>query len=819
MAKNSAISPMALRINTSITCNCYSVGLPEELKRALFDLEEKKHRLDKKQFNRDVFSLPMYSLQKCLENYFGACVVSNVKSKYSYGSWIKFINSVDASLLKSLLREWIKEVYSGNELSAERDKALSVLDTSFNPTISATPMELSDENGNINSDAYTFIPAILAASLAGEKVLINDEEAELYMSDNGELVTNPLAYTDYREKNYFSYVVKFKLETLPPDNKVIVVVDLSSRRWISTNKTGKVPFISDGKTVYRKIAPHMLQKIDARYRDDAIRWSNLDLAAIKIVHGITDIPSFETVITHPEAYMTGSLTDFYITYEYGIKAGGSDMHTQKSGITTQDRYQLFTTVADKLSGYCSVVGLANNQLGNCGKSKPVFDKNYCVLEGRESVIDKLKSENNTIYEIAYTVATKKATDMLAQFISNFDSSAVIRRVAIDDLIEPLEIVDEKSSDNLKGVDKRMNEARRYFPATSERTITFFVIHGADYYKKPSRGVVDPKMAIRKALLDTGRLSQFVTEEALLDEKSSIENILRTTFADGLRQLGFFLPFNSFNAAEDVQYAGVYVLRDLKWNNTTSIKMLPVAVTVDFESMRVNVASRVSIVNRTKEQKFVEINCAYSQFVYRLAEVFKKNPGCIFYGDKDFLIDWFERGNAKRRVTMCISDKYTRRYIAGISNASLAKSLDKSHKVLNFTDDRSVDLNNANVDLIRLRVNDEVPDYIPTKNSKGDFSDLSGIFTFDDVYYSKVGKPDKKEGIVNLKDSSKVRSNSAYMHRNIYEFFPIYVSDPNNLVKDLKDIHTLRNCNIQFENNNTILPLPLHMAKKLGEYFE
>ena len=67
-------------------------------------------------------------------------------------------------------------------------------------------------------------------------------------------------------------------------------------------------------------------------------------------------------------------------------------------------------------------------------------------------------------------------------------------------------------------------------------------------------------------------------------------------------------------------------------------------------------------------------------------------------------------------------------------------------------------------------------------------------------------------------NTKLTDDGAFTHRNIIEIYPMYISGREKELDCVKDIHNLRNASIQYEAGKTILPMPLHLAKLLEEYF-
>ena len=147
----------------------------------------------------------------------------------------------------------------------------------------------------------------------------------------------------------------------------------------------------------------------------------------------------------------------------------------------------------------------------------------------------------------------------------------------------------------------------------------------------------------------------------------------------------------------------------------------------------------------------------------------------------FLYDWFEDLNDKKNYEiMMVADGTSRKIVKGITNKEIRESYDeKSGYVSKVGIDGKygfeIELEDYdNVDLLRIRVNDEVPDYIPNSNDeKETFEESSGIYKFDSVYYSKEVRTQYE--LKNVKQSTtKLEDDGAFTHRNIVEIYPMYI---------------------------------------------
>ena len=117
----------------------------------------------------------------------------------------------------------------------------------------------------VDKDAYSLLPLIAVNELVGTTVTVAGENARWMYSAKNEIVTDPLHFKDSREEDSFSLVAVFSVQTVPPCNKPYLNVKISSRRWISKNESGTVPFYTDEKSVYVRIDNNKLQAIHANY--------------------------------------------------------------------------------------------------------------------------------------------------------------------------------------------------------------------------------------------------------------------------------------------------------------------------------------------------------------------------------------------------------------------------------------------------------------------------------------------------------------------------------------------------------------------------
>jgi len=107
------ITPMMLPLNKRIEADAYYLGLPEELKRELFDLEEMRAKaFNDERFIKDVYSLPMRDFVNVTTRYLpGVVDVKAVKLHGDSRHWLVSTSEIPTQLVVEILKLWIENHY------------------------------------------------------------------------------------------------------------------------------------------------------------------------------------------------------------------------------------------------------------------------------------------------------------------------------------------------------------------------------------------------------------------------------------------------------------------------------------------------------------------------------------------------------------------------------------------------------------------------------------------------------------------------------------------------------------------------------------
>ena len=879
--KENYIIPLALELNKHIEKRIYFLSLPSVLKEKLTRLEElsRDGQGGRGRFIREKHNLPLNSLKKLFASYLpGVTDMKSVNYTSDDKRWLISVEPINVELVVKIIKVWVDAFYiaeteldkkRGNDVKAKKyaEQVINELNADiFSGCSYKEDVILFDGEEVIDKDAYLLLPLIAVNELVGTSISINGEQARWMYSKKNEIVTDPLRFKDSKEEDYFSFVAAFSVQTVPPYNKPYLNVKISSRRWVSKNESVKVPFYTDEKSVYVRINDEKLQVIHAKYERSLkeFEWVYSDQKSFCGMYGVDNVVRFNDIICKPSQYMRGiEQNDYYIAFEYGMKDGNKQMHNQDAGISTMDRREIFEDIEAKLIQYSGGSKKALHEAGNSTITQTFFEddftlktKNFMNEKFRECVDAICGTEKMTI-EVCYSAGQEELRNALIEKLKEHftDTNVEIASVCIDGLAECLSCSNENKPNNLEGHNTRVQEVKDRLGVVRNTTISIVIIHGPEYYKLSNKvdSRVDPKSALRVGFANTGRLTQFVIFEGYVsNEKKRLKNIesgkaiknngeidksnaintsIKSTLLDTYRQLGihnYLVESEKKTTLGNKVAVGIYVVNYKNLLNDIAIAPFPIIVSCDLTSHKIMVETELGILSKiaNRKESVERISCEYKEFPIKFREMITRiGTGKRIIPSERFLYEWFEDlSEDKQYEIMIVADGTSRKIVDGITNKEIMEAYDvQSGYVSKVGIDGKygfeIDLEDYdNIDLLRIRVNDEVPDYIPSPNDKMEtFEESGGVYKFDSVYYSKETRTQAE--YKNTKQATtKLEDDRAFTHRNIIEIYPMYVSDKEKELDCVRDVHNLRNASIQYEAGKTILPMSLHLAKLLEEYF-
>ena len=131
------------------------------------------------------------------------------------------------------------------------------------------------------------------------------------------------------------------------------------------------------------------------------------------------------------------------------------------------------------------------------------------------------------------------------------------------------------------------------------------------------------------------------------------------------------------------------------------------------------------------------------------------------------------------------------------------------------------LTDSGVRIIRIRSNQEVPDYFTELSPKSSDENLqhssaSGIFKYEDVYWEIHSRPNDDRYTRSFRESKILHPRHPFAEKDRIELYPLQLQPGDAAEKWIFYTNALRDLPIQY-NQSTVLPLPLHLAKGLEKY--
>jgi len=824
----------AFELDHSWNVKIYTMAMPERL---LTYLNQINQKVGFKSYGYG--NLYLNGLKEMLLRYVpGIVFMDKVNNQRGNNRWQISSDEIPVEMLVRILQVWIETAYAkkrdlAKELLSSLQSELSA--EWFDGCQNCEEVEVIYDNGQINPDMYSLLPYLCALKLVGKEWAVDGKKYRWLLSAKDEVMTEPIPVA-VKKKNdagkmekieealpdCFSYVISFRVDTLPETNKPFLNIQLSMRRWISKNLSKEdpkeLPYLPENMSVYIRVAPEKVAQITGGYfgKHD---FTESDKAILKSLYGIYDKFDFATMLRNPDKYLTNSTNEGgYLTYQNGIKIAGKDASSLDAGLQHHDRACLFGFVRENLSDMAGAQMIVERVSGNKTIFNDALNHSIELTEDEDVRNDFLEqfAKVSPHYEILYSGYHKETADLiygtLKSFSEKYKVDLPVDMIRCDDLLADLP-GSYKNKPDKKEVKRRISDIADRLKNKNDNRMSIVVL-GSDFYPNKSK---DPKATIRAGLARTGRLSQFIIhkKEREDDVKAAEKEINRVYSAilDSFRSLGIQNQFTKkFRDNHQGQiFAGMYMLEGdrLLSNEDASI---PVIVTLDPCTNEYSVYSKF-----TSGDAKVTIHCPYNKFPLELQDhlsYLNNNDEIESY--TYFLSEWLADIGTNKHITLMLPAEVSlRNYVTGIQNKNIASNNDPNMLLVD-KNETAIDLSNYSIDVIRLRSNYEIPDYYPNINDKDTkYEDISGIFKGEEAYYSLCVKP-KSEQIIFEKNKFRTDSKKLFTHRNLVEIYPIYLEDPSKYLEVLQLVHNMRSGSIQTINKITY-PLPVHMAQCLKEY--
>lgn len=819
---NHKIYPLAYKLSPDQTCTLYYLGFPASWKATLLDIARKKNPRFK-----DEYGLPTNALKKLVDSWMDGIIALAPLKKDSHDEhWLTSCYEYSEKHIRALcniLKVWVKATYV---TPTKADPLVKKLAKEFCDTMnwrdlaaiqSTDEVCLTLEDGTVCEAAYQAIPLLAINRLLGKEIPLSGQTLHLCYAAKNQLVSDPI--TDTRSHHQYSFVFDLSVQTTPPKRKALLLCQMSIRRWIPGSRSKeRTPFLVNAVNAHIKVSADKYCQVPIVY--DSLRkqpvWKEQDKECYNI-WGYSQLPSAEDVVKAPASYAESIL----LPYKNGMS--GFEPSKIGTGVSTIDKASLYYFISDLLDSMICAKPEAERvtpkrQSIAHFKSPQEYD---CPEEFRNWVskctaTDKITFE---LYGLQRDPAQQKLLDQIeAKIEQDFGEEKDTSCLKVQCLRKEIGSLADAMPDNKRQtLITRCNKLVDLLGDTDTVTACIFILHGQENYS-----VGDPKAVLRNAFARTGRVVQFVTP----DEDAN-QNKIENAVYDLYRQLGVVTLLNLKKKQPDLAHTpcvGMYLYTQVQ-GISNKARFLPLYITVDLLEGKTQVYC----------DAFSNRSVSYREACLEMAQLFWKSDleqRCVeacrapakqklielknrYYTKEDGVLALVQSDGNTRAVWGGISDKEIGGYpmADAYCPAQINVGTPQSPYLLSLID--------SGVRIVRIRSNQEVPDYFTELSAKASGENLqrssaSGIFKYEDVYWGIHAKPNDTRYTRSFKESKINYPKHQFAEKDMIELYPLQLQPGDDATNWIFYTNALRDLPIQY-NQSTVLPLPLHLAKGLEEY--
>ena len=670
-----------------------------------------------------------------------------------------------------------------------------------------------------DNQAFQIIPRLIYQQMASKKLEVDGQELTFIPSENG-LVSEPkkLSYETKKIKNYYSIKIVANIQTTPHNRIPMLQFTFMITRWI--NK--KVPlnrWNESNTSVYAQVE-NRLVKLEIVKKNKELYWEPIQKEMYQSIYFGQALPNVDDLVQNPSDF-----NQFHIMYR--LEFGNSTF--VGAGESMLDRYILNDWLVEELSSIIfpflpltkgkSIVGQVKKKNMKENLINPEKVRNIL-----RTMIGKEKLNIEVYYMGEHESLIEPIKNMLTETLSIGEGDLKSQQLDIEvKYIKQNEILSQLDPQKTKkeNHEEKIKQILHLIPRVTDVTACLVLLpyineDGQRYYKEKE----DPKKAIRAGFAITGRLTQFIDST----NPDSKNHRVETAIYDLLRQLGYVDPFESKKHRAISYNTAVSAMHIINFKKT------PYGGTKRAMIWLVRHENQGPIMVECpalwKGQKYYWEACIAFQEVATEQGYRKFKPDRVIRDIKDRIFA-LTYAKDKPHLLMIYSDGVTRKewpFLTDLNLSSITKKGPYTLSNLWFEKGKEKEglaLSEDNqLRILRVRVNNEVPDYLTPLNPKGNYQTKSGIFRFGEIFYSIADKPLNTEysSAVYSKNSKLLKqgANKTFKFSNLVELYPVHLNLDDDPEEWVSLTHNYRNLAHQFKDTLKA-PLLLHMAHQLEEY--
>ncbi len=821
MSQQKKLQMMTFIPKTS-TIDIYTLGFPPAWKERLVELAIAGNSKN----NYDKYILPLCStLGKLCANWVHGLIEINSMRKNSDDSkWIICLSEIDRYMCEEIcvnLKAAAVSFYDYKKKDVKVQEALKSFIDAIDADelvnfISKDSVEIIDKNGMItNPYAYNGLCLKIMSNLVGKTIMLDGEALTLYYSARNELMTQVLS----GPKDLYAYVISFSLQTIPADNYPMLLLNCSRRRFKNSTKRSQ-KFLKNKMSVYIKHKDdpcYYRLSMGYSYEKKCVIWNQADRLCYNFTYPkglpeanevIEALEKFNSYKSEPQILCTCStMNSFESESNIGV------------GVSVLDKESIYNSIFNLISNMVDKSQPNSKVLTKCVKlhpTKELSDIRSCLAQtgykGAKIEIYSFSQDCNLAQRIK-----EKCEELLAADVSeavDFDIS--VETLVFGNYATPL------SKEKYANTTERISQIRMIserIGRAAEQIMTGSII----VLPKNTTDEKDAKDLLRCGFAMSNRVTQFINPNE--ENEADIEGLeikINNTIYDLLRQFGYSKCPTKWNKLPVCPVIAIDSPSNLYSMTGKKVRALPMMLNFNFENRVITVESPainnglpVSYYKACLEICKLSMNSdcenICNEAIRRYIE--QKMKGLEnFYRFKDAIVIVSGEGFVRSELWPGISNKKISSY--NFIEQYCPESIDVGSKLLPVT----LSLNNSRLRVVRIRCNDEVPDYYFTDEERPS-GNADGIFLYHDVYYASAAEKSKdKTYRIGDTEYSISKPKHNYREKKLIEYYPLSLCKDDDSKSIINYLNELRGLSPQF-NKITNFPLPLHYLDKIKEYFD
>lgn len=831
--KKTMIYPLAYELRPDMVRTLYYQGFPERWKTSLLGF----FRAAKPNM-KDEYGLPTDSLKKMILAWMDGVVNMNPLKKFTDDrKWLTSCTPYDDLGLQRLclfVKIWCRITFSVKTyklIPAYVEKNVAEFCDSMHweelkELQTQDEVALTMADGTVSGEAYGAVPLLAVNRLLGETITLQGRELKLAYAGKNELISLPME--EPKSHNQYSFVFRFSLQTTPPDRHTLLLCHMSIRRWIYAPwDTDENIYPDDMIQAYIQTSQNKFCQVNiwGNFRKKETGWFSRDEQCYNVCD-FNPLPVAQDVLKHPAEFASRIL----LPYKNGMK--GFFPSKIGTGIPVLDKAVLHSGI-QKILG--EIVLEAEPEAVSIGRRKniPMFESptGYSSCEQFREWVKSCTETDEIVFELYGLWQNERQKELLNQirekiledFGENSEGSCLkvqILQKEIGDIVNEIEIKDIRL--RVQEYIKHSRNVEKTLGPTSRVTGCVVVIPAADSYTNMG----DPKQAVRNGFALTGRVVQFINPPEN-DKETNTVKIAHCVY-DLYRQLGIVTLIDFSRKKQhpmlSVPCVGLHICTQVH-NRIKKARYMPISVRVDLQTGRTKVNC----------DAFNKPNISYREACLQMAQLFWKDnleAVCVEASRQPAKQLLLQMRNAYRSpeekvMLLVASDGNTRPLWNGISDKEIGeyelaqeycpKSINAGKKASPY----AIELLESGIRIVRIRTNQEVPDYYTGMSSKSTEEKAqresnSGVFRYGETYWRVAPRSNDERYRKSFNESRIDHPKQDYAEKDMTEIYPMQLQREDHSPDWVLFTDALCALPLQY-NMTTVLPLPLHLAKGLEEY--